>query len=764
MATVVNFGLQQYSTLDPRTIATCSLWLDATDSSTLTLSGTSVTTWKDKSGNSRNATGGTSPTRTTNGVVFNGSSQYLATTYTAVPSAESVFVVATWTGTTTKSYSMIGSSAGNGRSYVVTRPSSGAVTVQWRRRGVAGYAATSGVVASTRFLSSAIFTGTGGTTGFNGGAQSTSAAFTFTGTGTTTIGVSATTEYFQGTINELVVYAAALTSAQRQQVEGYLAWKWGLRTSLPASHPYRYFPVLMRPFQPIDILNCAVWVDPADATTVLTKTGNQPTTLRSKGSQEITLDNTQPTNNAGPGTPWTAWPPPGATNYGTQFMTNSSSNLNTLQFTQTVGTGGVYGDGYNGSYLRIPSLTFTSQQRTLVFVRSAQDAGSGTFAHMFSPTVYSGLRQRGVLDYTKTSYTMFPVSTNGASQTLIAGGVTPYSGAETAGTPYIYAIRHTTTTGSNYTSINGTTLTPSTTQALTTGYLTGTSEYVIGIFFAYARQFLMGDFILYDGALQTSEMQQLEGYLAWKWGLRGSLPSTHLYSKAPPFTPLFVPTALASCALWLDTADTSTWSSAQFAPWTDKSGNGRTATPSSPNIPQSSGFTFNGIRDEFTTSYTDRPAAETVFAVVTWTGTDDGEYPILGTSTSGGRGYHVTQTAGTPSIRWHKNGTGGYASTGGIESGVKFLSSGVFTGTGGTTGVNGGAQSTSAAFTLTAGSATTSIGSGTAGYFKGTVYEIVVYSVALTESQRKRVEGYLAWKWGVQTSLPASHPYARFRP
>jgi hypothetical protein len=95
---------------------------------------------------------------------------------------------------------------------------------------------------------------------------------------------------------------------------------------------------------------------------------------------------------------------------------------------------------------------------------------------------------------------------------------------------------------------------------------------------------------------------------------------------------------------------------------------------------------------------------------------------------------------------------------------VKFLSSGVFTGTGGTTGVNGGAQSTSAAFTLTAGSATTSIGSGTAGYFKGTVYEIVVYSVALTESQRKLVEGYLAWKWGVQTSLPASHPYARFRP
>ena len=27
---------------------------------------------------------------------------------------------------------------------------------------------------------------------------------------------------------------------------------------------------------------------------------------------------------------------------------------------------------------------------------------------------------------------------------------------------------------------------------------------------------------------------QAEGYLAWKWGLQGSLPSTHLYKNAPP--------------------------------------------------------------------------------------------------------------------------------------------------------------------------------------------------------------------------------------
>ena len=37
---------------------------------------------------------------------------------------------------------------------------------------------------------------------------------------------------------ELLVYNAELTVIQRQTIEGYLAWKWGLQASLPAAHPY----------------------------------------------------------------------------------------------------------------------------------------------------------------------------------------------------------------------------------------------------------------------------------------------------------------------------------------------------------------------------------------------------------------------------------------------------------------------------------------------------------------------------------------------
>jgi hypothetical protein len=38
-------------------------------------------------------------------------------------------------------------------------------------------------------------------------------------------------------------------------------------------------------------------------------------------------------------------------------------------------------------------------------------------------------------------------------------------------------------------------------------------------------------------------------------------------------------------------------------------------------------------------------------------------------------------------------------------------------------------------------------------------YEVLLFNTNLTTSQRQTVEGYLAWKWGLQSSLVAGHPY-----
>ena len=43
-------------------------------------------------------------------------------------------------------------------------------------------------------------------------------------------------------IAEVILYNSVLTTLQVQQLEGYLAWKWGLQANLPAGHPYKNAP------------------------------------------------------------------------------------------------------------------------------------------------------------------------------------------------------------------------------------------------------------------------------------------------------------------------------------------------------------------------------------------------------------------------------------------------------------------------------------------------------------------------------------------
>jgi hypothetical protein len=44
--------------------------------------------------------------------------------------------------------------------------------------------------------------------------------------------------YMIGTVAEFLYYQNGVTNTNRQLLEGYLAWKWGLQTTLPSNHPY----------------------------------------------------------------------------------------------------------------------------------------------------------------------------------------------------------------------------------------------------------------------------------------------------------------------------------------------------------------------------------------------------------------------------------------------------------------------------------------------------------------------------------------------
>ena len=45
--------------------------------------------------------------------------------------------------------------------------------------------------------------------------------------------------YLNGQLAEILVYPTVLSEADRQNVEGYLAHKWGMTGSLPSDHPYK---------------------------------------------------------------------------------------------------------------------------------------------------------------------------------------------------------------------------------------------------------------------------------------------------------------------------------------------------------------------------------------------------------------------------------------------------------------------------------------------------------------------------------------------
>lgn len=262
------------SVFDPTTLPGCALWLDGADQSSMTFSGANVTVWSDKSGNNRHASNGTSPTIASNGVVFNGTTQYLATPYTSTltASGETVFVVATNTATSGIWRSMIGPSlsntTSNGRGVSFNASSTTKTAVV--SAACTGTSITS-VSAGPRgeiALVTGVFKGAApaGGVGVNGSNYTFSAFLNGSGVALTTwpagtantlVGAGFQTgalgSFFQGTIHEIVIYnrspsipnsanTTVLSSYELRRVQSYLAAKWNLNTLMSANHYSKLTP------------------------------------------------------------------------------------------------------------------------------------------------------------------------------------------------------------------------------------------------------------------------------------------------------------------------------------------------------------------------------------------------------------------------------------------------------------------------------------------------------------------------------------------
>lgn len=235
----------------PRTIANLGLWLDASDTSSLTLNANAVSEWRDKSGNGRHfsqATAANQPltTRTQNSLRvldFDGTRRLdgnaASLTIARNVGALTMFVVG-----------QLDTVNADSQFFFVSR--NGATAA---RAAVAYLFGTNSLVAGGRRLDSDSFASASFTqntnanilTGVldyansdafifqNGTQQATNTSFQTSGntSNTDSDGVSigqniAGAQSLDGWIGEIIVYQRAIVAAERRRVERYLGAKWGI--------------------------------------------------------------------------------------------------------------------------------------------------------------------------------------------------------------------------------------------------------------------------------------------------------------------------------------------------------------------------------------------------------------------------------------------------------------------------------------------------------------------------------------------------------
>lgn len=229
-----------------------ALWLDAADASTITLNGSTVSQWRDKSGNARHvaqATAANQPTYTANGLngkpvlTFDGINDFLQATSFTVSRIVSVMVVASTNNTAQNQYLLDESnSATYGGGLSIRFATTG--SVRFWGQDVIAITDIAGVIQGAASIIGGVENNSVRNAFLNGVSSPNSIPGTSTRNALNPrIGHSNLLGGFlDGIISEIVLTDSALSTTDRQRLEGYLAWKWGLQSNLPANHPYKNSP------------------------------------------------------------------------------------------------------------------------------------------------------------------------------------------------------------------------------------------------------------------------------------------------------------------------------------------------------------------------------------------------------------------------------------------------------------------------------------------------------------------------------------------
>ena len=759
------------TTFLPTQIPNLQGWYDAADPNATGIvpaNGTTVTTWSDKSGNARTLGQSGSyalPTLTTNyinslpSVNFTNTSGLITSAF-AKSSNVSVFIVGNILAAPTAYYGTIWGHFVNHDNDIQLRRNANTMAISWHTNNDNNNTLLTAIAGAPVLYSCTMSNGTGmfmqQTTTSGTTTVSSTQALTWTaGSASVYVGLSESGEPIQSYISEIVYYQSVLSTGQRQAVEGYLAWKWGLQTNLPSNHPFRYYAPVYNSVQalttyvykPSYLPGLQAWYDANDPYGTAVQPANSAVMSNwfdKSGNSNTMIATGAPT-----------------------YTTASQNGLPGITLSGNSGT--TITNYYRGA---IPSGTFLAELDAFVIYKNSSSVTNNSLITRTlltgtagNPLEYSGTSLSSGTYTTTSSYNLYNTNTslfniNISQATTTTIRVTGY----TNGTPMTFTGGTLFTTPSD----NGTVLNLGTRGDLQSGFN--------GLYY---------EVMVFNFPLSTGQRQFVEGYLAWKWGLFASLPTAHPYYAAAPNinTLFFQPTQIVGLNLWLDINDplnngTVPSVGTAIPTWYDKSplvNNAINSTGPSVNL-SNDGRNYMGFVGN--TKYNLTPITGmlrnyfTIFAVETCT---NNQWLLAPQNYTGG--------GSTPNSIWIKQNlvqvynTTNYQLTPAYDSAVDHVWSFSFTSLpqaysfavylNGTYSapqlIASATWSGFLALNPTAVIGNTGWDNINSGY-SGKIRELLIYQGNILTADRQVIEGYLAWKWNLQSSLPVTHPYSSIVP
>jgi hypothetical protein len=747
----------------PMDIDSCSLWLDGADSGagSMSFSGTTITTWYDKSGNGNNASSyvGT-PTVTAaaiNGlqaVNFNGSSWFTGS-ITGSGTTITIFFV----GSQSASINVFAGQVCLGNPSQNDYDNSGSMCISnyigqtniYANRDLGFQVIPIGT--NSPFITCVKCDGTSANSYLNGVIQTPvnigiTGPFTFTQyaianrSGATTSGSYA----WYGYMGEVLIYTNALEDRQRQQIEGYLGWKWGIR--LPG-----IVPTLLP-----GISGLTVWLDASDITTMFqNRVGTTPVTAdgqvvaawRDKSSNAYLF--TQPTSGNEPiykaaiqnGKSVTRW-------NGTSSLLKSST---TIPFFTSASSGGSFfvvfaatsisSQRFLLTYPNQTSGTYCVTESELGYTTGATSAGNFGFHRGCSNATVS-YSQIVANQYCVMTYILGTSGTTPANSTIFKNGVSVSVGNDYSG--FYSAGSYPNANNAQNVFIGARSLFGSTPDCWHYGDI--------------------AEILWYNTVVTDAQRQQIESYLSAKWAIS---TTAHPYYAYPPSSAVpFIPLSIQNCYIWLDAADLSsirTNGTPTVIEWHNKGLAGASAVKNT-GACKSGIYTYNNLNYisclagadlAITITLPNQPRAW-FFVVRNKNNLGNGQYWVLiGATATYSDSVYLFNLSGSYYTEESQNSYGVPIQSQTLSNPYNLMqlytyqNSASSPSTLNTMNVNGVPQTLSASTVATnyLTTSTTYIISSSS-YTSGTdICEIIMYNGELTVKERQKVEGYLANKWGI---------------